>query len=72
MCASAVNLMLRRETRRQLSRLWAAPAGIVGGLVGALFGGPPYVMYLAGRIAEPDAQRATISRGSRCRKASDR
>jgi uncharacterized membrane protein YfcA len=24
-------------------------------------GGPPYVMYLAGRIAEPDAQRATIS-----------
>ena len=24
-------------------------------------GGPPYVMYLAGRIPEPDAQRATIS-----------
>jgi uncharacterized membrane protein YfcA len=24
-------------------------------------GGPPYVMYLAGRIAEPDRQRATIS-----------
>jgi len=24
-------------------------------------GGPPYVMYLAGRIADPDAQRATIS-----------
>src|SRR5438477_6836359 len=47
-CAYAVNLMLRRETRRRLSRLWAAPAGIVGGLVGALFGmgGPPYVMYL--------------------------
>jgi len=37
-CAYAVNLMLRRETRRRLSRLWAAPAGIVGGLVGALFG----------------------------------
>jgi uncharacterized protein len=63
-CAYAVNLILRRETtRRRLSRWWAAPAGIVGGLVGALFGmgGPPYVMYLAGRIAEPDAQRATIS-----------
>ena len=62
-CAYAVNVMLRRETRRRLSRYWAAPAGIVGGLVGALFGmgGPPYVMYLAGRIAEPDAQRATIS-----------
>jgi len=46
-----------------LSRWWAAPAGIAGGLVGALFGigGPPYVMYLAGRITEPNAQRATIS-----------
>jgi uncharacterized membrane protein YfcA len=55
--------MLRRETRRRLSRGWAVPAGLVGGLVGALFGmgGPPYVMYLAGRIPEPDAQRATIA-----------
>jgi uncharacterized protein len=62
-CAYAVNLLVRRETRRRLSRWWAAPAGIVGGLVGALFGmgGPPYVMYLAGRVADPEAQRATIS-----------
>ena len=62
-CAYAINLILRRGARGRLSRLWAAPAGIVGGLVGALFGmgGPPYVMYLAGRIPEPDAQRATIS-----------
>jgi uncharacterized protein len=62
-CAYAVNLVLRRESRRRLSRWWAAPAGIVGGLVGALFGmgGPPYVMYLAGRIPDPNAQRATIS-----------
>jgi uncharacterized protein len=62
-CAYAVNLMVRRETRRPLSRWWAAPAGIVGGLVGALFGmgGPPYVMYIAGRVPEPGAQRATIS-----------
>lgn len=62
-CAYAVNLIVRRESRRRLSRWWAAPAGIVGGLIGALFGmgGPPYVMYLAGRIPEPDAQRATIS-----------
>ena len=62
-CAYAVNLLLRRQTRGRLSRWWAAPAGVVGGLLGALFGmgGPPYVMYLAGRIAEPDAQRATIS-----------
>jgi uncharacterized protein len=62
-CAYAVNLILRRQRRGRLSRLWAAPAGMVGGLVGALFGmgGPPYVMYLAGRIPEPDAQRATIA-----------
>ena len=62
-CAYAVNLIVRRESRRRLSRLWAAPAGVVGGLLGALFGigGPPYVMYLAGRIPEPDAQRATIA-----------
>lgn len=62
-CAYAVNLVVRRDTRRRLSRGWAVPAGIVGGLLGALFGmgGPPYVVYLAGRIAAPDAQRATIS-----------
>ena len=62
-CAYAAHLLLRRDTRRRLSRAWAAPAGLVGGLVGALFGmgGPPYVMYLAGRLPEPEAQRATIS-----------
>jgi len=62
-CAYAAHLLLRRDTRRRLSRAWAAPAGLVGGLVGALFGmgGPPYVMYLAGRIPDAEAQRATIS-----------
>jgi uncharacterized protein len=46
-----------------LSRGWAAPAGVVGGIVGALFGmgGPPYVMYITGRIADAAAQRATIA-----------
>jgi uncharacterized membrane protein YfcA len=31
--------------------------------VGALFGmrGPPYVAYISGRLADPGAQRATIS-----------
>lgn len=62
-CAYAVNLARQGETRRRVSRWWAAPAGLVGGLVGALFGmgGPPYVMYLAARIPDPDAQRATIA-----------
>jgi uncharacterized membrane protein YfcA len=62
-CAYAVHLVIRREGARRLSRRWAAPAGLVGGVVGALFGigGPPYVMYIAGRVADPAAQRATIS-----------
>jgi uncharacterized protein len=62
-CAFALHVLVRRNAVRRLSRLWAAPAGIVGGVIGALFGmgGPPYVMYIAGRVAEPAAQRATIS-----------
>jgi uncharacterized membrane protein YfcA len=62
-CAYALHVMLRRDTARRLSWRWAAPAGVVGGVLGALFGigGPPYVMYITGRILEPGAQRATIS-----------
>jgi uncharacterized membrane protein YfcA len=62
-CAYAIHLMVRRGPARRLGRRWAAPAGLVGGVAGALFGmgGPPYVMYIAGRVADPAAQRATIS-----------
>lgn len=62
-CAYAIHLMVRRDRERRLGRRWAAPAGLAGGVAGALFGmgGPPYVMYIAGRIADPAAQRATIS-----------
>jgi uncharacterized membrane protein YfcA len=62
-CAYALHLLVRRETARRLRQWWAAPAGLAGGLVGALFGmgGPPYVAYIAGRITDPAAQRATIS-----------
>ena len=62
-CVYALHVMLRRGPARRLSRRWAAPARVLGGLVGALFGmgGPPYVMYLTGRIPDPAAQRATIS-----------
>jgi uncharacterized membrane protein YfcA len=62
-CTYALHVMLRRGPARRLSRGWAAPAGLLGGIVGALFGmgGPPYVAYLAGRILDPAAQRATIS-----------
>ena len=59
----ALYVMLRRDTARRLTRWWAAPAGIGGGVLGALFGmgGPPYVVYISGRIPDPAAQRATIS-----------
>jgi len=62
-CAHALYVVLRRETARRLNRWWAAPAGLVSGVVGALFGmgGPPYVAYITGRIPTPTAQRATIS-----------
>jgi uncharacterized membrane protein YfcA len=61
-CAYALYVVLRRGAP-PLSRWWAAPAGILGGVVGALFGmgGPPYVVYITGRIPDPAAQRATIS-----------
>jgi hypothetical protein len=62
-CGYAVHVMVRGGAARRLSRWWAGPAGLVGGVVGALFGmgGPPYVMYITGRVADPGAQRATIS-----------
>lgn len=62
-CAHAIHVMLRRKTARRLARWWAAPAGLVSGVVGALFGmgGPPYVAYITGRIPDAAAQRATIS-----------
>jgi uncharacterized protein len=55
--------MLRWDTARRLARWWAAPAGLVSGVVGALFGmgGPPYVAYITGRIPDAAVQRATIS-----------
>jgi uncharacterized membrane protein YfcA len=62
-CAYALHVFVRGDTTRRLSRWWAAAAGSAGGVLGALFGmgGPPYVMYIAGRIPDPAAQRATIS-----------
>ena len=47
-CAYAILLMLRPNRVRVLGRIWAVPAGLVGGVTGALFGmgGPPYVMYI--------------------------
>jgi uncharacterized membrane protein YfcA len=62
-CAYAIHVMLGRSSTWRLGRRWAAPAGTLGGVIGALFGmgGPPYVVYITGRIADPAVQRATIS-----------
>lgn len=47
----------------RLSRLWAIPAGIVGGGAGALFGAgsPPYIIYLTRRLHDKGEVRATFS-----------
>ena len=48
---------------RLVSRLWAIPAGIAGGAIGALFGtgGPPYVIYLNHRLHDKGELRATFT-----------
>jgi len=51
------------KPKRQGSRLWAVPAGTLGGLVGTLFGtgGPLYVIYLQLRQLDKTAFRATVA-----------
>jgi uncharacterized protein len=62
-CAYALYAILRPTPSRRPSRGWVAPAGIAGGVLGALFGigGPPYVVYLSGRVPDPAIRRATIA-----------
>lgn len=52
-----------RAGRGEVSRAWAAPAGVAGGIFSALFGtgGPVYASYLARRLVDDAAAlRATI------------
>lgn len=46
-----------------VSRLWAIPAGLAGGMVGALFStsGPPYVIYLSHRLRDKSQLRSSFS-----------
>ena len=55
--------VLNLHGRRLVSRLWAAPAGLLGGTIGALFGtgGPPYVIYLNHRLHDKSELRATFT-----------
>jgi uncharacterized membrane protein YfcA len=55
--------LLNLHGEHTISRLWAIPAGLTGGTVGALFGtgGPPYVIYLSHRLHDKGELRATFS-----------
>lgn len=52
-----------REAALRLARGWAAPFGLIGGIITALFGagGPLYVMYLAARGLSASQTRSTMS-----------
>jgi hypothetical protein len=58
-----LHLLTRRGAPLKLSRRWAIPAGLLGGLVGGAVGvgGPIYVIYYSGRIDDPARLRATMS-----------
>ena len=55
--------ILNLHGEKIISRWWAIPAGLTGGIVGALFGtgGPPYVIYLSHRLRDKADVRATFS-----------
>lgn len=55
--------MLARGGARPIGRSWAAPLGTLGGIFSALFGtgGPIFAIYLARRLPDKSALRATIA-----------
>lgn len=61
--AFALRSLLNLHGEKPVSRWWAAPASLVGGTVGGLFGtgGPPYVIYLSHRLKDKGELRATFS-----------
>lgn len=54
--------LLSKAVPRRVSPRWAVPAGMVGGAFTALYGtgGPIYMIYLARRLPDKAALRATI------------
>lgn len=48
---------------KPISRWWSLPTGLIGGLIGALFGtgGPPFVVYLSHRLHDKTQLRGTLS-----------
>lgn len=61
--AFGIRSLLHLHGEKPISRVWAMPAGLFGGTIGALFGtgGPPYVIYLSHRLHDKTALRATFS-----------
>jgi hypothetical protein len=57
------SLLLSGREPKPIATWWAWPAGLTGGMVGALFGtgGPPYVIYLSHRLFDKGQLRATFS-----------
>lgn len=55
--------VLGKPPRQGIARAWAIPAGLAGGMTGALFGAsaPPYVIYLSRRLPDKASVRATFS-----------
>ncbi|MDH5711598.1 MAG: sulfite exporter TauE/SafE family protein [Gammaproteobacteria bacterium] len=51
------------HSERPISHWWSLPTGLIGGLIGALFGtgGPPYVVYLSHRLHDKTQLRGTLS-----------
>ena len=61
--AYVIYALLQKEAGRKVSRAWAPVAGFTGGAFGTLFGvgAPPYAIYLAHRLRDKLAFRATLS-----------
>ena len=61
LCYAVYGILARAEVGR-MGRAWAAPLGIVGGVFSALFGtgGPIFAIYLARRLSDKSALRATM------------
>lgn len=55
--------ILNPTLNRAISRLWAIPAGVVGGAIATVFGagGPIYATYMSGRTNDKNAIRSTLS-----------
>ena len=61
--AYSVYAITQGEAVKRVSRGWGPIAGLTGGTMGTLFGvgAPPYAIYLARRLADKNALRATLS-----------